>query len=78
MEGNEAQIVRASVAPEFRRRGIGQKIVEHLIEAAKERRLHRLIVETNHDWDDPIRLYQRCGFLEYDRDPESVWMKLEL
>ena len=78
VEDSEGQIVRASVAPQFRRQGIGRKLVEHLIDAAREKGLRRLIVETNHDWDDPIRLYQRCGFLEYDRDPESVWMKLEL
>jgi GNAT superfamily N-acetyltransferase len=74
----QGQIVRMSVAPGFRRRGVGQRIVEHLLDVARRRRLNRLIVETNHDWYDALRLYQRCGFVEYDRDEESMWMRLRL
>ncbi len=68
------QIVRMSVAPAHRRHGLGRELVHHLVEAARQRRLPRVIVETNNDWYDPIRLYQRCGFSEYHRDEESVYL----
>jgi len=35
-------------------------------------------VETNNDWYDAIGLYERCGFVEYDRDAESVYLALPL
>ena len=73
-----AQMVRVSVAREYRGCGIGTTVVEHLIHAARERDVTRLIVETNHDWYDAIALYRRCGFRYYDRDDVSVYMELGL
>jgi ribosomal protein S18 acetylase RimI-like enzyme len=37
-----------------------------------------LLVETNIDWYDAIRLYQRCGFKEYKRDDEEIHLSLTL
>lgn len=68
------QIVRMSVAPSARRHGLGRALVARLLAAARERGLRRLIVETNNDWYDPIRLYVRCGFREYGRDAESLYL----
>lgn len=72
------RLVRMSVKPEERKQGIGQAVVKHLQETAVTRQYHTLLVETNLDWYDAIRLYQRCGFEEYDRDEESVHMRQSL
>lgn len=72
------RIKRVSVESRYRQQGIGRAIVMHLIEAARQRGWTRLLVETNHDWFDAIGLYQRCGFVPYDRDEESVHLALEL
>ena len=72
------RIVRVSVAKEYRRKGIGQKIVRCLTEVARRKGYRRLLVETNHDWTDAIALYEHCGFREYDRDEESLHMQLDL
>lgn len=72
------RIVRVSVAPVYRRYGIGRTIVAHLVQVACQRGLSRLLVETNHDWVAAIGLYQRCGFQPYDRDEESVHLALAL
>lgn len=72
------RIVRVTVAPGQRRAGIGRKLVEHLLATAVEREYRRAVVETNHDWYDAIRLYERCGFQEYGRDEESVHLSLAL
>jgi N-acetylglutamate synthase-like GNAT family acetyltransferase len=72
------RIVRVTVSPANRRSGIGRLLVEHLLETAVQKKLTAVLVETNHDWYDAIRLYERCGFSEYDRDDESVhfWKRM--
>ncbi len=72
------RLARMSVKPDERKQGVGQAVVAHLRETAVARQYHTLLVETNHDWDDAIRLYQRCGFAEYDRDEESVHLRQTL
>src|SRR5215218_1071165 len=56
------RIVRMSVAPRYRRRGLARSIVAHLMETARLRGYCRLLVETNDDWTDAIALYRACGF----------------
>jgi len=56
------RLVRVSVAPWYRRRGLARAIVFHLIDLARERGYRRLLVETNDDWVDAIGLYRACGF----------------
>ncbi len=74
----EGELVRISVNPTQRRRGIGQAIVAHLIDQARQRGLPRLLVETNDDWYEAINLYQRFGFTEYNRDATNIYMSLDL
>lgn len=72
------RIVRLSVAGSHRRKGIGRLITQHLIVAAQHFQLSQLVVETNDDWYEAIRLYQRCGFTEYDRHDGEVHMRIRL
>jgi N-acetylglutamate synthase-like GNAT family acetyltransferase len=72
------RIVRVTVSPAQRRAGIGRLLVEYLVKTAVEQEITKLLVETNLDWYDAIRLYQRCGFVEYGRDEESVHLSLVL
>jgi ribosomal protein S18 acetylase RimI-like enzyme len=51
-----------SVARDARGHGLGKRLVRHLIELARARGGHRLLVETNDDWRDAIALYRACGF----------------
>ena len=70
------RIVRLSVASSHRRLGIGRLITKHLIDAAQSFHFSKILVETNDDWFDAIRLYKRCGFTEYDRRDGEVHMML--
>jgi GNAT superfamily N-acetyltransferase len=72
------RIRRVSVQRGCRRKGIGSALVKHLVGIARHRGLKRLLVETNNDWHDAIRLYKHCGFMEYERDDVSVYMVLVL
>lgn len=75
-EGSHGRLVRMSVSKSRQRQGIGRALVQHLIQKAKEQGYKRLLVETNNDWYDAIGLYQHCGFREYARDDESVYLQL--
>lgn len=72
------RMVRVSVSAEYRRLGIGRRLVNYLVEAARRRGYRQLVVETNHDWHDAIRLYRACDFIEYGRDEESVHLRRKL
>ncbi len=68
------RLVRMSVCPQYRRRGIGRTLVGHLLLVARQRGFGRVVVETNHDWEDAVTLYRHCDFVEYARDEVSVYM----
>ena len=72
------RIVRMSVAREYRGLGIGRMLAEHLVGLAKGLGLHRINVETNHDWYPAIELYKSCGFVQLFIDEESIHMALYL
>ena len=73
-----SQMVRVSVRRAWRRRGIGRRLVEQLVQEARRRGDARLVVETNTDWEDAIYLYECCGFRRYAQDDESVYLELVL
>ncbi len=72
------RILRVAVASSHRRMGIGRLLTKHLIKAAKRFHFSHIVVETNDDWYDAIRLYQQCGFTEYDRHDGEVHMMIRL
>jgi putative acetyltransferase len=78
VDNHTGQIVRVSVSPRWRRRGIGRALVIALLDAARARGLVRVWMETNDDWHAAISLYRRCGFQEFDRRAGCVFMALDL
>jgi len=74
LDRQRGRLVRLSVAKDYRRRGFGQAMVEHLVTLARIQGLAELLVETNHDWRDAITLCRRCGFRPYARDETSIHM----
>jgi ribosomal protein S18 acetylase RimI-like enzyme len=60
--GQTAEIVRMSVAPEVRRRGIGHLIIDSLVNRAIADGYQKIILETTEIWQDVIDFYLRYGF----------------
>ena len=56
------RITRMSTKLEFRGRGLAKLILERLIFEARDRGFSRVLLETNSDWSDAVRLYKRAGF----------------
>lgn len=77
-ERGMSQIARVSVDRGCRRTGLGRAIVAWLVERARQRGDVAVEVETNHDWLDAVGLYRACGFAPFDRDEESVYLRLDL
>ena len=78
LNGRLGRLARVSVAREKRRRGYGRATVRFLLDMAHALGIHRVLVETNHDWYAAIALYHGCGFREYARDVESIHLELIL
>ncbi len=72
------RIVRMSVSPMYRRKGIGRVLVLHLLNVARRKGFAQVRVSTDNGWEDAIGLYRHCGFNEYKRDEIGVYLALEL
>ncbi len=57
-----ARIVRMSVAPQVRRRGVGTLMLRHLCERAQAAGYRHIVLETTSTWEDAIAFYTRHGF----------------
>lgn len=57
-----ARIVRMSVAPAYRRQGIGRQLLDALCAAAAAQNVQQLVLETTSTWTDAVTFYQSYGF----------------
>ena len=77
-----AEIVRMSVAPAFRRSGLGRRLVDSLVDAARSWGMTRVVLETTADWTEVVQFYERCGFtLTHFEDSDhgrDAWFEMRL
>ena len=86
LEKNHGEFKSIRVSDKFRRSGIGEKIIEHLIEEAKKLEISKLSIETGAgDIFIPARKlfmkfgFKSCGpFAHYKEDPNSCYYTLDL
>ena len=57
----------------YRRQGIGKKMIEWLIEHASQHDIQELSLMVSKD-NHAVRLYRKCGFLEYADTGDSLLM----
>jgi GNAT superfamily N-acetyltransferase len=62
LDGASPEIVRMSVAAGHRRTGLGRRIVEDLIQTARDWSSTRVVLETSSHWTDVVAFYLACGF----------------
>jgi GNAT superfamily N-acetyltransferase len=73
-----AEIVRMSVIPNMRRKGIGRKILQKLCERAKFEGYKRLVLETTETWHEVIEFYKQFGFQVTHYLDGDVYFALDL
>ena len=81
-DAESAEIVRMSVAPEYRRTGLGRRLVDELVEIARRWGMARVVLETSAHWTEVVTFYERCGFTvthfekgDFGRD---AWFEMRL
>lgn len=60
-----AELDELFVAHEFRNKGVGQKLMQTVIDLVKEKRCYRLYIESHYTHKDAHQLYDRLGFTNY-------------
>jgi GNAT superfamily N-acetyltransferase len=73
-----AEIVRMSVAADLRRQGLARRILNQLIEIAREKGCRQVILETTATWSGVIEFYLRCGFHITHYQDGDVYFALDL
>jgi ribosomal protein S18 acetylase RimI-like enzyme len=66
-------VIVIAVHQDYRRKGIGQKMMAWLVDAASERNIEKLSLMVSKD-NHAIKLYEKCGFLEYADQNDSLLM----
>lgn len=64
---DEVQIANVATHPDFRRKGIGEKILMYLYDEAKEGNMYVITLEVRESNEPAIRLYEKCGYCEVGR-----------
>lgn len=67
MVAGEAQIYNIAVAPEFRREGIGEALLRHMIEKAEDEGCTLVTLEVRSGNEAAMALYHKLGFREVGR-----------
>ena len=74
---DEADMMNVAVHPDYRRRGIGRKLVQALSEALQKRGIRGLMLEVRQSNAPAIALYEKLGFQQvglrpnYYRNPKE-------
>lgn len=66
-------VIVIAVHKNYRQQGIGEKMIAWLIEHASKRNIQKLSLMVSKD-NHALRLYRKCGFLEYADKGDSLLM----
>ena len=67
--GEESDMMNLAVAPEYRRKGVAQKLTEELSRRLVEQGSHCLSLEVRESNSAAIALYEKLGFTQVGRRP---------
>jgi putative acetyltransferase len=56
------ELVKMTVAPDFRNQGIGNILINRCLEKAKELNAEKIILFSNHQLKSALKLYEKFGF----------------
>jgi GNAT superfamily N-acetyltransferase len=72
------RVVRMSVRADWRRQGIGRRILDALLDHARAIGCRQIVLETTSTWTDAVRFYAHYGFQVVDERDGETHMTLEL
>lgn len=79
IDNKTVRLKRMYVRPEYRRRGIGQKMLNQIVKFAKERGYKKMLLHTYPTMKNAHRFYKKNNFVESTgEDPEQIHVEKEL
>jgi len=86
MSPDEFEVAKMAVEPEQQSKGIGRRLLQIAIDEAQHMQARRLYLETNHQLENAVRLYESVGFRRLDPntiapspyDRADVYMEMKL
>ncbi|KAG0253024.1 hypothetical protein BG011_006603 [Mortierella polycephala] len=72
------RMIRLSVSKEYRSKGYAKKLIQHLIEVAREQGFDKILVETETLWSSAVRIYKAMGFTVVEEGEETVHFEYDL
>ncbi|GAA4282002.1 GNAT family N-acetyltransferase [Gaetbulibacter aestuarii] len=83
LKGTDAfELTKMGVSPKYRGLQIGQKLMQHCIDFAKNNNMTKLIIYSNTILENAIHIYKKYGFKEIPVEPDVAYercnIKLEL
>lgn len=60
---DEGEITNVAVAPEWRKRGVGRRLMQAAMEKAGQQGIVQIVLEVRVSNAEAIRLYEKCGFI---------------
>ena len=64
---DEAEIGNICIVPECRGQGVGRLLIDSMVSDLKSRGVCKVFLEVESDNESAIRLYERSGFVNYNR-----------
>ena len=86
LDDNHGEFKSIRIADQFRKNGLGIKIIDHLINEAKKLNIKKISVETGSGdcFLSARKLFKKCGFemcelfAHYKEDPNSCYFSLDI
>ncbi len=72
------ELTKMAVVPKTRGKGIGQQLMNHCIQFAKERLMKKIILYSNTRLENAIYIYRKWGFKEIDLESTSSYERADI
>jgi ribosomal protein S18 acetylase RimI-like enzyme len=72
------ELTKMAVSPKHRGLKIGQKLMQHCIDFAKNKNFNSLILYSNTKLENAIYIYRKYGFVEIPIEPNSPYVRSDI
>ena len=78
MEDGVFELTKMAVSPKVRGKNIGQKLMAHTIEYARQQEWDKLIIYSNRRLENAIYIYKKFGFREIPLEPNLPYDRADI
>ncbi|GGG45414.1 GNAT family N-acetyltransferase [Bizionia arctica] len=78
LEKGSFELTKMAVSPEFRGLKIGQKLMHHCLDYAKENQFKRLVLYSSRKLENAIYIYKKHGFFEVPVEADCHYKRCDI